>query len=92
MRKQITPQQLEQLKKLRSSLTPFLSIDNKIGAVVHLKQLLKDIDMTSSFSSSLSTELIGLEVHREKYTNLSTITAIIDNAIKYYEEQLNANS
>ncbi|SUX46626.1 hypothetical protein [Chryseobacterium indoltheticum] len=88
MGKQINHQQLEQLKKLRTSLTPFLSIDNKIGAVVHLKQLLKDIDMTSSFTSSLSTELIGLEVYREKYPNLSTITAIVDNAINYYSSQL----
>lgn len=84
MGKQITQHQLDELKRLKSLLTPTSTIDSKIGATVHIKQILRDLDISSSFSSSLSTELISFEIYREKYERMQTIISIVDNAIKYY--------
>jgi hypothetical protein len=85
MAKQITQGQIDQLKKLRASLNPATSIDNKIGTVTHIKQILKDIDLVSSFSSGVSSELISLNIERADYKKFATLTSIIDNAINYYE-------
>ncbi|SHF16748.1 hypothetical protein [Chryseobacterium takakiae] len=88
MAKQITQQKLDELKKLRSSLTSNASIDYTIGTIVHIKQVLADLDLTSAFSFSITTELNKLEIYRDKYSNFSTTTSIIDNAIDYYASQL----
>lgn len=88
MAKQITQQKLDELKKLRSSLTSGASIDYTIGTIVHIKQVLADLDLTSAFSFSITTELNKLEIYRDKYSNFSTTTSIIDNAIDYYASQL----
>lgn len=85
MARQITQDQIDQLKKLRGTLITTASIDNKIGTVTHIKQILKDIDMLSSFSSGVSNELISLNIYREKYENFATLKSVIDNAIDYYE-------
>jgi hypothetical protein len=84
----ITHSNLDQLKKVRSLLTSGSSIDNKIANTVHIKQILKDIDALSSFSHSISTELIGLQTYRDNYQNFSTITSVVDSAVRYYEEEL----
>ena len=88
MARQITQDQIDQLKKLRGTLITTASIDNKIGTVTHIKQILKDIDMLSSFSSGVSNELISLNIYREKYENFATLKSVIDNAIDYYESLL----
>lgn len=88
MAKKITQQKLDELKKLRSSLAPGVSIDCTIGTIVHIKQVLADLDLMSTFSYSITTELNKLEVYRDKYSNFSTTTSIIDNAIDYYTSQL----
>lgn len=88
MAKQITQQKLDELKKLRSSLTSNASIDYTIGTIVHIKQVLADLDLTSTFSFSITTELNKLEIYRDKYSNFSTTTSIIDYAIDYYASQL----
>ncbi len=85
MARQITQDQIDQLKKLRGTLITTASIDNKIGTVTHIKQILKDIDMLSSFSSGVSNALISLNIYREKYENFATLKSVIDNAIDYYE-------
>lgn len=85
----LTEVKVEQLKKVKASLSaPLLSIDSKIANSVHFKQILLDIDPLSSFSSSFSMELIKLEGDRDKYKDFSTITSIVDSAIRYYEEEL----
>lgn len=88
MAKHITQQKIDELKKLRSSLNPAVSIDYRIGTIVHIKQVLADLDLTSSFSFSITTELNKLEVYRDNYSNFSTTTSIIDHAIDYYSAQL----
>lgn len=83
MSKQITDVQLRKLRDLRTQLiTP--NIDIRIGAIVHINQILKDIDFLSTFTSNLSTELSIYKNYREDY-NFETIIQIINNAINYYE-------
>jgi len=90
MAKQITQQKIDELKKLRSSLSSLTSIDYTIGTIVHIKQVLADLDLTSSFSFSITTELNKLEVYRDNYSNFCTTKSIIDHAIDYYSAQLRA--
>ncbi|WP_336688488.1 MULTISPECIES: hypothetical protein [unclassified Chryseobacterium] len=88
MAKQITQAQFDKLKELRRNLDAFTSIDSRIGILVHIDQILNDIDGTSAFHTNLTTELIYYKSRREKYENFNTLTAIISNAINYYEGEL----
>lgn len=87
MSKKATSQQLEKLKELRNQLIA-PSIDIKIGTLIHIDQILKDIDLTSTFHSNLSSDLTMYKIQRENYKNFDTILQTINNAINYYEEQL----
>lgn len=88
-KKTVTKAQLDELKNLRKHLTPQLSIDNKINTLIQVSQVLRTINLTSTFSSNISTEFTGLEVFGERYNNFPKITSVIDDAIVYYDEQLN---
>ena len=89
-KKKVTKEQLDELKNLRKHLTPQLSIDNKINTLIQISQVLRTINLTSTFSSNISTEFTGLEVFGERYNNFPKITSVIDDAIVYYDEQLNS--
>ena len=89
-KKIVTKAQLDELKNLRKNLTPQLSIDNKINTLIQVSQVLRTINLTSTFSSNISTEFTGLEVFGERYNNFPKITSVIDDAIVYYDEQLNS--
>ncbi|MCU7616890.1 hypothetical protein NZ698_06750 [Chryseobacterium sp. PBS4-4] len=89
-KKKVTKEQLDELKGLRKHLTPQLSIDNKINTLIQISQVLRTINLTSTFSSNISTEFTGLEVFGERYNNFPRITSVIDEAIVYYDEQLNS--
>jgi hypothetical protein len=89
-KKKVTKEQLDELKSLRKHLTPQLSIDNKISTLIQISQVLRTINVTSTFSSNISTEFTGLEVFGERYNNFPKITSVIDEAIVYYDEQLNS--
>ncbi|MDF2552342.1 MAG: hypothetical protein K0R36_216 [Chryseobacterium sp.] len=91
-KKTVTKAQLDELKHLRNHLTPQLSIDNKINTLIQISQVLRTINLTSTFSSNISTEFTGLEVFGERYNNFPKITSVIDDAIVYYDEQLNSFS
>ncbi|AZB30715.1 hypothetical protein [Chryseobacterium balustinum] len=82
--KKATQAQLEKLKELRTQLiSP--SIDIRIGILVHIDQILKDIDFISSFHSNLSTDLVIYKMQREKF-NFDSIVQTVNHAINYYEE------
>ncbi len=87
-KKKVTKEQLDELKDLRKQLTPQLSIDNKINTLIQVSQVLRTINLTSTFASNISTEFTGLEVFGERYKNFPKITSVIDDAIVYYDEQL----
>lgn len=89
-KKKVTKAQLDELKSLRNHLTPQLSIDHKINTLIQISQVLRTINLTSTFSSNISTEFTGLEVLGERYNNFLKITSVIDDAIVYYDEQLKA--
>jgi hypothetical protein len=89
-KKSVTKAQLDELKNLRKHLTPQLSIDNKINTLIQVSQVLRTINLTSTFSSNISTEFTGLEVFGERYNNFPRITSVIDDAIIFYDEQLNS--
>lgn len=87
-KKKVTKEQLDELKNLRNHLTPQLSLDSKINTLIQINQVLRAINLTSTFSSNISTESTGLEVFGERYNNFPRITSVIDDAIVYYDEQL----
>lgn len=87
-KKKVTKEQLDELKGLRKHLTPQLSIDNKINTLIQVSHVLRTINLTSTFSSNISTEFTGLEVFGERYQNFPRITSVLDDAISYYDEQL----
>lgn len=89
-KKKVTKEQLDELKGLRKQLSPQLSIDNKINTLIQVSQVLRTINLTSTFASNISTEFTGLEVFGERYNNFPRITSVIDDAILYYDEQLKA--
>lgn len=91
-KKNVTREQLEELKGLRKNLTPQLSVDAKLNTLIQVTQVLRTINLTSRFASNVSTEFTGLEVFGERYNNFPRITAVIDDAINYYDEQLNSFS
>lgn len=87
MSKQITQKQLDKLKELRTQLmSP--SIDIRIGVLVHINQILKDIDFVSTFHSNLSTDLTMYKIQREGFKSFDTILQTINNAINYYEGEV----
>ncbi|MEG2078750.1 hypothetical protein [Chryseobacterium sp.] len=87
-KKKVTKEQLDELKGLRKHLSQQLSVDNKLNTLIQVSQVLRTINMTSTFASNISTEFTGLEVFGERYNNFPKITSVIDDAIDYYDEQL----
>ncbi|WP_344830686.1 hypothetical protein [Chryseobacterium ginsenosidimutans] len=86
MSKKASSEQLRKLQELRTQLIA-PSIDIRIGTLVYIDQILKDIDYLSSFHSNVSFELTLYKLQREKYP-FDTILQIINNAISYYEVQI----
>ncbi|PQA91771.1 hypothetical protein SAMN05421796_10397 [Chryseobacterium piscicola] len=87
-KKKVTKEQLDELKGLRKHLSQQLSVDNKLNTLIQVSQVLRTINVTSTFASNISTEFTGLEVFGERYNNFPKITSVIDDAIDYYDEQL----
>ncbi|OVE55955.1 hypothetical protein [Chryseobacterium mucoviscidosis] len=88
MAKQITQAQLDKIKELRRQLDALTTVDSRIGNLVHIQQILNDVDSGSNFYNNLSVELIKYTTRRERYEGFNTLTSIVSNAINYYEGEL----
>lgn len=84
--KKATVKQIAKLEELRNELTiTTQKSDEKIAAATHIGQILNDIDRTSSFSTSVSMEILRFKGERNMYP-LQTLIATVSQAIQYYKE------
>lgn len=85
MEKKPTIEQIEKLEELYKSLNSLTYHESSVGICVHFIQILKDIDSSSQFYSTLSFDIISFKSTKDDKPK--SMLPIMKMAIDYYKSK-----